>query len=63
MMFNPQGASKHTCSLLAVTCGKNFEDKKDAAEDKPRYPLPELVSSGRLEVHARFSDVTFPYQI
>ncbi|KAM4099613.1 hypothetical protein ACB094_05G005000 [Castanea mollissima] len=52
MMFHPQGASKHACSLLAVTSDKNFEDKlkKDVLEDKPRYPFPELVSSGRLEV-------------
>ncbi|XP_042946624.1 AT-rich interactive domain-containing protein 4-like isoform X2 [Carya illinoinensis] len=52
MMFHSQGASKHTCSLLAATCGKNSEKlkKDDAAEDKPRYPFPELVSSGRLEV-------------
>uniref|UniRef100_A0A2N9FUV4 ARID domain-containing protein n=1 Tax=Fagus sylvatica TaxID=28930 RepID=A0A2N9FUV4_FAGSY len=52
MMFHPQGASKYACSLLAVTSGKNFEDKlkKDVVEDKPRYPFPELVSSGRLEV-------------
>ncbi|KAG2722509.1 hypothetical protein I3843_02G114400 [Carya illinoinensis] len=52
MMVHPQGASKHPCSLLAVTCGKISEDKlkKDAAEDEPRYPFPELASSGRLEV-------------
>lgn len=52
MMVHPQGASKHACSLLAVTCGKISEDqlKKDAAEDEPRYPFPELASSGRLEV-------------
>ena len=52
MMFHPQGASKQSCSLLAVTCGENSGDKlkKDDAEDKPRYPFPELVSSGRLEV-------------
>lgn len=52
MMFHSQGASKHACSLLAVTSDKNLEDKlkKDVLEDKPRYPFPELVSSGRLEV-------------
>ncbi|XP_062154873.1 AT-rich interactive domain-containing protein 4-like [Alnus glutinosa] len=52
MMFHPQGALKQSCTLLAVTCGENSGDKlkKDAAEDKPRYPFPELVSSGRLEV-------------
>jgi hypothetical protein len=52
MMFHPQGALKQSCTLLAVTCGENSGDKlkKDAAEDKPRYPFPEFVSSGRLEV-------------
>jgi hypothetical protein len=40
-MFHPQGASKQSCSLLAVTCGENSGDKlkNDDAEDKPRYPL------------------------
>ena len=34
MMFHPQGASKHSRSLPAVTCGENSGDKlqKDAAE-------------------------------
>ncbi|TXG61715.1 hypothetical protein EZV62_013078 [Acer yangbiense] len=43
MMFHTQGSSRNHCSLLAVFCG-NFTD------DNPKYPLPELTSSGRLEV-------------
>ncbi|KAK9923854.1 hypothetical protein M0R45_032252 [Rubus argutus] len=50
-MFHAQGASKYTCSVLVVTCGEFSEDKRDnTPEDKLRYPFPELVSSGRLEV-------------
>ncbi|KAK3013038.1 hypothetical protein RJ639_008239 [Escallonia herrerae] len=43
-MFHLQGASKHTCGLLAVTCGRQREDIV------PRFPFPQIVSSGRLEV-------------
>uniref|UniRef100_A0A7C9AA48 ARID domain-containing protein n=1 Tax=Opuntia streptacantha TaxID=393608 RepID=A0A7C9AA48_OPUST len=45
---NAQGASKHNCSLLAVLC----EDKlrEGPTEERLKYPFPELVSSGRLEV-------------
>lgn len=44
---NAQGASKQNCSLLAVVC----EDKlRGATEERLKYPFPELVSRGRLEV-------------
>ncbi|XP_057459848.1 AT-rich interactive domain-containing protein 4-like [Actinidia eriantha] len=50
-MFNVQGASKHTCGVLAVLCGKTLEDRqKQDAADSVRYPFPDIVSSGRLEV-------------
>ncbi|PSS07285.1 AT-rich interactive domain-containing protein [Actinidia chinensis var. chinensis] len=50
-MFNVQGASKHTCGVLAVLCGKTLEDRqKQDAADSLRYPFPDIVSSGRLEV-------------
>ncbi|PON78291.1 ARID DNA-binding domain containing protein [Trema orientale] len=52
-MFHSQGASKQTCSLLAVTCGGNVSESKrvkDEVENRSTYPFPELVSSGRLEV-------------
>ncbi|XP_068335853.1 AT-rich interactive domain-containing protein 4-like [Pyrus communis] len=51
-MFHSQGASKHPCSLLVVNCAEISEEKcnKDTADDRLRYPFPELVSSGRLEV-------------
>ncbi|GAB4841934.1 AT-rich interactive domain-containing protein 4 [Ancistrocladus abbreviatus] len=53
MMFHMQGASKHSCSLLAVVFGRVSDDKQrqDAEEDHGlRYPFPKLASSGRLEV-------------
>lgn len=51
-MFHSQGPSKHTCSLLAVTCGKVSESKrkKDVPENRPQFSFPELISSGRLEI-------------
>ncbi|GFZ04347.1 ARID/BRIGHT DNA-binding domain-containing protein [Actinidia rufa] len=50
-MFNVQGASKHACGVLAVLCGKTLEDRqKQNAADSLRYPFPDIVSSGRLEV-------------
>lgn len=56
-MFHSQGPSKHTCSLLAVTCGKVSESKRkeDVPENRPQFPFPELISSGRLEVKNSFS--------
>ncbi|OVA13018.1 ARID/BRIGHT DNA-binding domain [Macleaya cordata] len=52
MMSHIQGASKNTCALLAVFCGRNpvYKKREDFSEDGSRYPFPELVSSGRLEV-------------
>ncbi|KAI4355366.1 hypothetical protein L6164_004147 [Bauhinia variegata] len=52
MMFHPQGALKQTCSLLAVTSDKSFEHEleKKFQHNQPKYPFPELTSSGRLEV-------------
>ncbi|XP_017645661.1 AT-rich interactive domain-containing protein 4-like [Gossypium arboreum] len=53
MMFSAQGSSRNHCSLLAVLCGGKVSDNKQkqpVSDDKPRYPFPELSSSGRLEV-------------
>ncbi|CAK9179829.1 unnamed protein product, partial [Ilex paraguariensis] len=50
-MSHIQVASKHTCGLLAISCGSTENNpKQDGLGDSPRYPFPELVSSGRLEV-------------
>lgn len=51
-MFHCQGASRQSCSLLAVLCGRTseYDQKKDVHDGKPRYCFPEIVSSGRLEV-------------
>ncbi|GAB2268918.1 AT-rich interactive domain-containing protein 4 [Dionaea muscipula] len=52
MMFHSQGASKQSCSVLAVVCGEFSQDKQWHADEEHqlRYPFPELKSSGRLEV-------------
>ncbi|GLT56180.1 hypothetical protein SLA2020_292440 [Shorea laevis] len=52
MMFHTQGSSRNHCSLLAVLCAKvsENEQKQAVTDDGPKYPFPELASSGRLEV-------------
>ncbi|KAK6118737.1 hypothetical protein DH2020_047542 [Rehmannia glutinosa] len=51
-MFHTQGALKNTCHLLAVLCNQTAENKqnRNVLEEKRRFPFPEIVSSGRLEV-------------
>lgn len=51
-MLHTQGALKNTCHLLAVSCGETIENnlKQDGSYEKQRFPFPEIVSSGRLEV-------------
>ncbi|CAN1136146.1 AT-rich interactive domain-containing protein 4 [Linum perenne] len=55
MMFHAQGSSRNHCSLLAVLCGSRSDYKRNhslsSSDDyAPRYPIPQLSSSGRLEV-------------
>ncbi|KAK8295061.1 hypothetical protein V6Z12_D05G038900 [Gossypium hirsutum] len=53
MMFNAQGSSRNHCSLLAVLCSSKVSGNKlrqPVSDHKPRYPFPDIVSSGRLEV-------------
>ncbi|XP_039071587.1 AT-rich interactive domain-containing protein 4-like [Hibiscus syriacus] len=53
MMFNAQGSSRNHCSLLAVLSSSEVSDnkhRKQTSDHNPRYPFPELASSGRLEV-------------
>lgn len=51
-MLHTQGASKNTCNLLAVYCGRTAENKqeRDVADEKTMFPFPVIVSSGHLEV-------------
>ncbi|KAL3839867.1 hypothetical protein ACJIZ3_024458 [Penstemon smallii] len=51
-MFHTQGASKNSCTLLAVFSGGRTENKQEQGvlDEKRRFPFPEIVSSGRLEV-------------
>lgn len=49
-MYHIQGTSKQHCSLLAVLCGNFHERPKGEEIPRSSYPIPELVSSGRLEV-------------
>ena len=57
MMFHAQGSSRNHCSLLAVFCGstsdcdyKRNHSLSPSDDLVPRYPIPQLSSSGRLEV-------------
>ncbi|XP_038990264.1 AT-rich interactive domain-containing protein 4-like [Phoenix dactylifera] len=50
-MFQAQSFSKPGCRLIAVLCGKFAERPREEVKHRPLYPFPELVSSGRLEVH------------
>ncbi|KAK4785482.1 hypothetical protein SAY86_002171 [Trapa natans] len=52
MVFTAQGFYRNHVSLLAVTCGKISDEtlNLDVSEVQLRYPIPELVSSGCLEV-------------
>ncbi|XP_047337676.1 AT-rich interactive domain-containing protein 4-like [Impatiens glandulifera] len=46
-----QGASRNSCSLLVVLCGKVSEDdKKLDVDSRLSYPFPEITSFGRLEI-------------
>ncbi|KAH9804857.1 at-rich interactive domain-containing protein 4 [Citrus sinensis] len=60
MMFHAQSSSRNHCSLLAVLSRKFVDDKQKqaATDDKPKYPFPEIASSGRLEVHLLSSPST-----
>ncbi|GAB2222187.1 hypothetical protein Drorol1_Dr00013391 [Drosera rotundifolia] len=51
-MFQSQGASKQSCSILAVCSGVSASKRghEDEEGHRLRYPFPELSSSGRLEV-------------
>lgn len=59
-MFHAQSSSRNHCSLLAVLSSKFVDDKQKqaATDDKPKYPFPEIASSGRLEVHLLSSPST-----
>lgn len=52
MMFHGQGFSRNRCNVVAVVsgelCGNN--NQKDGAPHQPKYPFPDLSSSGRLKV-------------
>lgn len=68
MMLHSVGPARQTCSLLAVTCGSvpKVKCEEDVAEDRLKYPFPELVSSGRLEVQLCIScnfSAIFPTQL
>ncbi|XP_043704301.1 AT-rich interactive domain-containing protein 4 [Telopea speciosissima] len=64
MMFHAQGPSKHTCGLLAVFCGKvpDYKQEEETSVDSPKYPFPDLVSSGRLEVQTLTNPTTDEFQ-
>jgi len=47
--FHPHGAPKPACTLLAVIGSASVAEHK-ASQNQHKYPFPELVSAGRLEV-------------
>ncbi|CAH9098850.1 unnamed protein product [Cuscuta epithymum] len=51
-MYSVLGTPKHSCSLLAVVFGRGSENThiQDVVDNRPRYPFPEIASSGHLEV-------------
>ncbi|XP_020104023.1 AT-rich interactive domain-containing protein 4-like [Ananas comosus] len=52
MMIQAQGFGRRNCRLLAVLCGKFADKRREGPEQcSSSYPFPELISSGRLEVH------------
>ncbi|KAI5422264.1 variant 2, AT-rich interactive domain-containing protein 4 [Lathyrus oleraceus] len=51
LQFHPQGASKQTCTVLAVNSDTRSVEQKHLTDHR-KYPFPELVSSGRLEVQS-----------
>lgn len=51
LQFHSQGASKQTCTVLAVTSDTRSVEQKQQPLNHRKYPFPELVSSGRLEVY------------
>lgn len=53
-MSQPQGYGRENCILLAVLCGQFADRRRGDAKNRPQYPFPELVSSGRLEVTSSF---------
>ncbi|WCJ42879.1 ARID/BRIGHT DNA-binding domain-containing protein [Euphorbia peplus] len=58
MMFHAQGPSRNHCSLLAVLSGDSKQKQSLPGDNKPRYPFPELTSSGRLEVQTLTNPTT-----
>ncbi|XP_042398717.1 AT-rich interactive domain-containing protein 4-like isoform X1 [Zingiber officinale] len=52
-MYQSRGSSKQSCRLIAVLCGK-FADRQEVKCQR-LYPFPELLSSGRIEVHTLFN--------
>ncbi len=72
MMFHAQGSSKNQCSLLAVVCGKgnvsdcdwdNVKRKQVISDNEPRYPFPDLTSSGRLQVFKFILNQNFHFYV
>ncbi|KAJ6699072.1 AT-RICH INTERACTIVE DOMAIN-CONTAINING PROTEIN 4 [Salix purpurea] len=64
MMFHAQGPLRNHCTLLAALCGKGGDNKQKQplSDDKPRFPFPELASTGRLEVQVLTNPSTDEFQ-
>ncbi|KAL3632855.1 AT-rich interactive domain-containing protein 4 [Castilleja foliolosa] len=63
-MFNTQGPLKNICHLLAVECSGQSEKKQNqnVLNKKKKFPFPEIVSSGHLEVQTLKNPSTDEFQ-
>lgn len=53
MMFHGQGFSRNRCNVVAVVSGELCDTNNQidgAPHQQPKYPFPDLYSSGRLKV-------------
>jgi len=56
-MFHGQGFSRNRCNVVAVVSGGevcDINNQIDGASHQPKYPFPDLSSSGRLKVKTLF---------
>ncbi|CAH8354151.1 unnamed protein product [Eruca vesicaria subsp. sativa] len=60
-MFHAQGFSRNRCNVLALICGDLSRDQKVEAH-QPKYPFPNLSSTGRLKFQVLNNPTTEEFQ-
>ncbi|XP_010426242.1 PREDICTED: AT-rich interactive domain-containing protein 4-like [Camelina sativa] len=66
MMFHGQGFSRNRCNVVAVVSGENNNNQIDGAPPpplQPKYPFPDLSSSGRLKIQVLNNPTTEEFQV